>query len=102
MITNQIKLLDYNKNESFFPLPVGEFRWHFKRFSDSSVYITRNACYLLTNIKSLKTPFYGVFCCWKIKEELKMQFQQLITNRPALAGSIKWANLIIKLIIRKN
>ena len=54
---NKMKLLDYNQRESFFPLPVGEFRWHFKHLSDPSVYVTvvrRNARYVLAHIKTIK------------------------------------------------
>ncbi len=64
MMTNHMKLFDYNKNESFFPLPVGEFRWHFKHLSDSSVYVTvvrRNARYVLAHIKTIKNTVLRCF-----------------------------------------
>ena len=58
-----MRLLNYNKNESFLPLPVGEFRWHFKHLSDPSIYVTVvriTTRYLLANIKTIKNT--GLRC----------------------------------------
>ena len=70
MIENKMNLLDYNQNELFFPLPVGEFRWHFKHLSDPSVYIMlvrRTTCYGLANIKPIKNTVLRCFFLLKNK-----------------------------------
>ena len=70
MLTNQIKVLDYNQRESYFPLPVGEFRWHFKHLSDPSVYETvvrRTTRDVLANIKPIKNTVLRYFVLLKNK-----------------------------------
>ena len=70
MIENKINLLDYNQTESFFPLPVGEFRWNFKHLSDPSVYVTlvrRTTRYGLANIKPIKNTVLRCFVLLKNK-----------------------------------
>ena len=70
MIESKMNLLDYNQTESFFPLPVGEFRWHFKHLSDLSLYVTlvrRTTRYLLANIKTIKHTVLRCFFLLKNK-----------------------------------
>ena len=70
ILGNQIKLLDYDQNESFSPLPVGEFRWHFKHLFDPSVYETvfrKNTRYLLAHIKTIKHTVLRCFVLLKNK-----------------------------------
>ena len=70
MIESKMNLLDYNQAESFFPLPVGEFRWHFKHLSDLSLYVTlvrRTTRYLLANIKPIKNTVLRCFFLLKSK-----------------------------------
>ena len=70
MKENQIKVLDYNQRESFFPLPVGEFRWQFKHLSDPSVYVTavrRTTRDALANIKPIKNTLKRCFVLLKSK-----------------------------------
>tara|TARA_B100001123_G_C15149755_1_gene963038 strand:+ start:225 stop:446 length:222 start_codon:yes stop_codon:yes gene_type:complete len=70
MKENQIKVLDYNQRESFFPLPVGEFRWHFKHLFDPSVYETvvrRTTRDVLANIKPIKNTLKRCFVLLKNK-----------------------------------
>ena len=70
MIESKMNLLDYNQTEAFFPLPVGEFRWHFKHLSDPSVYETvvrRTTRDVLANIKPIKNTVLRYFVLLKNK-----------------------------------
>ena len=66
---------NYNKEQKIYPLPIGEFRWHYKHLSDESMRTTTRVDRingLFNYVKQIKNTLVGCFFSVYIKKVYKV------------------------------
>ena len=71
----KIVIKDYNEEEGFYSLPVGEFRWNFKHLTDQSMNTTTRVDMIngvFNYVKQIKNTLVGCFLVYTSKRYTRL------------------------------